>query len=379
MTTVRTSSRCGCTLLASALLFLLPVQQLRADTVDAKAELEAALQSKGTVNKQRTIRGSEPVKVCGSNDRGHEHCWIEHRPQTYIENYLDYLHVTSLDVAKVLNIEYGAPVLNSIPAKVDVKSFRIPNCTSVQQTTSTTLQMSITTSQTITFTRTVTTSTTLTAGIQFSHSFTYMGATAGNQENASVSVTKSVAIAEGTQSSETQNNTSTELVQRAIPKMTEVYGNMQVIEGSVSVPFTANIIVDGTVDDNLDGYKRISDLIDEAHRTFKAIGEIRATTASDQTTRFYEKALTSEDCKENPPAAQIIAEDGLAIPLVDLKKSKLAEARNSVAISNLGFLTLDIGNPTLLETDGEPNKKPKLPTEQQAKPAAEKKTPPPPQ
>ncbi len=139
-----------------AFFSLLTVLPLAADTVDARQQLEAQLQGKGMVQKERTVIRDVPTQTGGCNDRGHCHTWIEHWNRPFIETYNDYLHVTSASVVKVLKITYQEPVLNSVPPRLHVKSVTGKNCTNSKQTINTTLALSVQTSQSVTWSRTVT-------------------------------------------------------------------------------------------------------------------------------------------------------------------------------------------------------------------------------
>jgi len=323
-------------LLMGVLLIIGPLQVASAAPVDAKAEIENGLRSLGVFPKRRNLVKREVFRVCGGDQGAHggTHCWNEFRDTPYTEDYSDFLHVQKLDVVKVGAISYGEPVLNTVPPNAHIKSFDGPNCTSTNQTIQTTLSLSVTTSKTISWSRTVTTGTTITVGIQHSQGFTYYGASGTDSFSGSVTVNKSIALTDGVTSQETETVSSSEAVNRTVPAMTEVYGSLRVMEGSVSIPFTAELVVDGPVDANLNNINRVSDLIDEKHRTFKAVGLIEATTASQARTSFYEKKLTAADCKSGS-TFQLITFDDRLKSMADLQAEAVAELPSGQQLGTL--------------------------------------------
>jgi hypothetical protein len=311
---------------------LLTVLPSAADTVDARQQLESLLQGQGMVQKERTVIRNVPVEVGGCSERGHCHSWIEHRNQQFIETYNDYLHVTSADVVKVLKIKYEEPVLNSIPPKLHLKSITGKNCTNSKQTINTTLSLSMQTSQTVTWSRTVTTSTSYTLGLTMNQSFSYGGGTTGQTESGSVTFSRSVAITDGKQQSWTDAVNPSEQVIRDVPKMTQVWGSLQVAEGDMAVPFTASVLVDGPVDANDNNIVHVSDVLGEDQRTFLVQGVIHASTASGDIVTFYEKELTASDCVNSNGTFGIEHFEGSSSVLPLLAPTKEAVAMNALVV-----------------------------------------------
>lgn len=262
-----------------------------AQSVDAKSEIDGLLRGQGLVQKRRS--SVKPVQQCKESigcqgNCTHTYCSTVNVP--YEEVYSDYLHIGSVDVAQVTKMEYSQPIINSIPEKLHIKSFNGANCTEVPQTVSTTLSQTVTTEESISWNRTVATGISFSAGINVN--LGKVGTT-----SASLQVSKSVTVSDGTQSSESHAVSYSEAVNRVIPPMRELWGEMKVVESHVSVPFIARVVVDGPVDANLNNIGRVSQVLSESQRTFIAEGVLQATTSSDETTNFYDKVLTTEDCK----------------------------------------------------------------------------------
>ena len=311
---------------------LLTVLPLAADTVDARQQLEAQLQGKGMVQKERTVIRDVPTQTGGCNDRGHCHTWIEHWNRPFIETYNDYLHVTSASVVKVLKITYQEPVLNSVPPRLHVKSVTGKNCTNSKQTINTTLALSVQTSQSVTWSRTVTTGTSFTLGLSMNQSFSYGGGTTGQTESGSVTFSRSVSVTDGTQQGWIDTVSPSEQVVRDVPKMTQVWGSLQVAEGDMGVPFTASVLVDGPVDANDNNIVHVSDVLGEDQRTFLIQGVIHATTASGDIVTFYEKPLTPSDCANSKGTFGIEHLVGSASVLPLLPATKEAIALNALVV-----------------------------------------------
>jgi len=245
---------------------LLALSPLAADTVDARQQLEASLQSKGMVQKRRTVM--KPVREL-HGDCGERRCrdWYEIHNRPSIETYADYLHVTSANVVKVIKIVYDKPVLNLVPVKLHVRTVTGKNCTQSKQTINTTLALSVQTSQSVTWSRTVMTGTSFTLGLSFNQSFSYGGGTVGQTESGSVTFSRSVSVTDGTQQNWTENVNASEQVVRDVPPMTQVWGSLQVAESDMGAPFTASVVVDGPVDANDNNIAQVSEILSEDQRT----------------------------------------------------------------------------------------------------------------
>jgi hypothetical protein len=188
-------------------------------------------------------------------------------------------------------------------------------------------------------------------------SFSYGGGTAGKTESGSVTFSRNVQVTDGTQQGWIDTVMPSEQVVRDVPKMTQVWGSLQVAEGDMGVPFTASVLVDGPVDANDNNIVHVSDVLGEDQRTFLIQGVIHATTASGDIVTFYEKELTPSDCANSPGTfGPIQPFDGSASVLPLLPPTKEALALNALAvppntIANTAFADVlnanfaNVGNP----------------------------------
>jgi hypothetical protein len=258
-----------------------------ADPIQVQSELQQQLDAKGMVSKNRTVKAPCPPP----NLRPGQSWWCDSNLPTYItETYQDYLLITGLSVTKVGNITFGKPIINAIPEKIHMQTFELRNCSSVSQSGSDTVSLSIATQNTVSMSHSVSTS--ITIGANLSYSIPAFGSASIN-----FSVNRTVQLSDSSSQTQSETVTHSETIPRMAAAYTDLWGEYFSVESNLSVPFSANIIFDGTVDANISGYSKLSQILDETQRTFIVSGILSATAASDAHTRFYEKSLDKiKDC-----------------------------------------------------------------------------------
>jgi hypothetical protein len=177
-----------------------------------------------------------------------------------------------------------------------IETFDGTNCGTTPQTASTNLSVTVSTSESVTVTNGVSTGQTISAGITFSYTPPTSGVTIGS--NVSFSTTQTVSISHGNTTSKDTSVTRSDTTNKTIAPMKELFAQMRVIEESLIVPFTASVVVDGDVDTNLNGYRKLSDVLPVSLRTFPARGVISMTAASDAHVEYHERALKDADCPD---------------------------------------------------------------------------------
>ena len=287
--------------------------------IDLKAELNSILEGKGKVTKSRTAYSLVPGRCTGgTSERGHEHVWCEKSVNVpYEERYLDSLHVINVDVVKVTRVSFDKEYATSIPSKGHIQGFHAHNCGETPLPVSRSLSVSFETSQSVSWNRTVTTSSSVSANMSFT-----LLAGAG----ISFSYSKSVAIADGVQGSESSNCSDSQGVSPSVPGNDEIWVEMRLNEYNLAVPVQATIVVDGTVEPNLNNATRISDVLTEAERSFTVTGVLNAATCSSKgELKKYERKLTPEECPV-PGGVEVTPYEGSAALLPVVASNVVAQA-----------------------------------------------------
>jgi hypothetical protein len=267
-----------------------------AQPIDVPKVINDALQSAGQVRKQRTI--TKTVKDCDLRCCGRRcdnECWrCKDKEVQEVEVFRAPLSATSVRIVRVLDLKYGKPVINALPEAIRQQTFSTRNCSNIQQTSSTTLSITVSTSNSISVAQALAIGETATANLGFSVAGIGTG-------GASVSVNRQFSLTTTDAQTQTNAYAVTENVNQVVLPKTELWGELRAIESNLSLPFVASVIVDGTVDANLDGYSQVSQVLSESQRTITTSGLLTVTAASDAKKAFYERPLTAADCTNQPP------------------------------------------------------------------------------
>jgi len=275
-----------------------------AQSVDASQVLNDILQKNGPVQKSRTVKKFVDGKDCGTDARGHEHCWPVKYPISTVETYTEVLHVIKAEIVSFADVSYGKPTFAAISPKTYISSITGINCTNSNQTINTSLSLQYQTNQSVRWSKTVNDGESHTLGLSFNQSYSYGGGTAGQTESGSISFSHEVSTTDAKDEGWTHSAASSEQVVRTVPPMTQVWGRLQVNVGEMVVPFSAQATIDGDVDANDDNLLKVSDITDRQFgdddaRVITIGGAIHATTASGDIVTFYETPLTAASCAEH--------------------------------------------------------------------------------
>lgn len=274
--------------------------------VDAKESLEESLQKLGPVLKGKLVNYTQ--RVCKghyggggglySSSEGHyrETCRNEQRSRD--ERYSEPLKVVFVEPVFVSDLAYQDAEVRSLPSVPRFTGFDARNCSSSPQTTSTNLAVTVNVSSGISITNGITTSVAVSKPVNFSVPLGGTKSGVNLRFGRSATSTRAVSFSETKSSTVSDSIAYSERVSRTIPARTRLWGQFLVTESTIRVPFTATVIVDGQVDENLAGYKNISDLLPEEDRTFKITGFVEATGASESRTEFNDEQLSESECTD---------------------------------------------------------------------------------
>lgn len=283
---------------------------LFAQEVDVRQALESQLSAAGQVAKRRTV----PQEYVECVDRCCQRCEVEcsrctKKVRQVEQTYSEQLHVATIAVQQVPVMEYGQAILNNIPEKILLQTFQGTNCGATTQTANSSVSISAATSETLSVTNAVSTGTTINAGVTYTiQSF--------GSANVGVSVNRTVSLSKSASETHSETITRTDSVNKTMAPMTRLLAEYRVVESSMSVPFKAAILVDGDVDANLNGYKKISDVLrDPAKRTFVAQGMLSVTAASQGVLDYREQKLSAADCASSSGKLTFLQVAGSAVPL----------------------------------------------------------------
>jgi hypothetical protein len=215
----------------------------------------------------------------------------------YPEEYAEPLRVVAAGVApiKAVNVEWGTPDYQSVPEYANFTSTFATNCSSEKGNVSTTLSMTESATNSVTVSRSVSTGSSINADLRLN-----IGKV--GSIGTGVRVDRRVTVTQGQTTSETESITRSQTVSipvRGWSALTMRYGLRR---GTGVVPFDAVMTLDGPVDSNLEGFKRISEVLSPEERTFKAKGHVTVEAVSDLDVTWIEdpKKLSAEDpiCRE---------------------------------------------------------------------------------
>lgn len=102
-----------------------------------------------------------------------------------------------------------------------------------------------------------------------------------------------------------------------------------VAETSLIIPFSGTILVDGNIDNNLDGIKKVSQRLSPSARTMPVEGELRVTASTDVNSEQNDRILTDEECVNGDNDSSVI-----------FGEFTTKDATNSLALSGIRAQTI---------------------------------------
>ncbi|MFL0799023.1 MAG: hypothetical protein K6L80_01125 [Agarilytica sp.] len=267
-----------------------------ADTTDVNALLNEKLKQHGQVlistsTSRRCVKEEQRCSEYSDRSRrclgAYKECvaWA-----TNTHEHRGYLTAAEIDV-KVIDESYGKEVLAGIPDRILVKKTTAKNCTSTTQNNSGTLSLTASHTKSISITKGISSSKNIAVKI---------GARFGAfNSGASVSLAKTVSLNASNTTSDTSAASYTESFQRRVEPMTAISTRLKIIERTMMIPYTAKVLVDASLQPNMAGLKKASDILSKADRTIEVTGELTADLASQAFLDYNETKLTPEDCSDN--------------------------------------------------------------------------------
>ena len=199
-------------------------------------------------------------------------------PRTSI--LLDQARVVSSEILEVRGVRFDDARTVALPEKAMLASTAYDNC--ADATVSTTLSLSVSGTSGYSFTK----GDSVSATIGGSATLTFVG------KSGSFATTLSVSRTVGTSSSTTESyqETTTRSQSVTLTVQGRKQGKFELIalETTIEVPFSATIIVDGSIAPNTNGLLKASQLLGEAERTLPFNGVLRITNVSDSKIRTSE-------------------------------------------------------------------------------------------
>jgi hypothetical protein len=206
-------------------------------------------------------------------------------------------YVSETATKEVKNIDFTKPPSDGFPA-VHIKNEIIyPNCTAVQQSTTYTREDQVKHGEEITTTRGVTTQNTVKVDISLKADIKFVsgGVTGSETWQKTIADTKAERI---TSESTERTNWSVPVL---VPSMSIVTGDATLVQYDGTLPYSADVVVDGQLTDvvaKASGKKTLSDLFTEAERTFKLEGHVRIYRYGKISPTLIQTALTPDDCEK---------------------------------------------------------------------------------
>jgi Aerolysin toxin len=198
------------------------------------------------------------------------------------------LQASNIRVATTNPIVYGTPVSQEIPSQMTVDDYLARNCTSTPATPTFTVSTAFQRTASISLSQTI--SHTTTVGVSVKAGFGGFGAS-GSLSFADGSASATV-DASGTSTTVTTTRTGSQ----AVPADTFLDIELQTWPVHYTVPFNTTAIVDADLSANDKGYTLLSDILDQAHRTFPVSGTIEANDASSGNLVFYDLPFQQSLC-----------------------------------------------------------------------------------
>lgn len=248
--------------------------------VDVNNQLDASLKQKGKV----LLRIDMVLQSLGSGIR-----IPTPRPVK------GFLTVKNHEIIKVNDLVFDGLEQTDWPIKVINKGFKAKNCSSTSLNVSETLSVSSSVGESFSLSKTVGSSKSVSANA----SINFIGIGGG----VSYSQTRSVSLTESKAQSFSESLSRSETVSKSVASGKEVWANLEYIEYNSRFPFTASVIVDGSLNSNMSGKTKASQLLTEKERTLVVNGWMDVTLASDLNFNVYERDVDINNpmvCESTP-------------------------------------------------------------------------------
>jgi hypothetical protein len=221
--------------------------------------------------------------VCTTVADGRPHKDCQTIEYTYTQTYQDLARVRSPQVISVSQLQFDQANITQLPALVLISRLNYMNCGADQYNPAFNLSVTGTESHSVAKTHTVSS----TAGVQVSQGFSagngIFGGSTTIQASFSMTVSDSTTATETGSTAVTQGYSGT--INAAVGH--SGYAQLAAIQQTIEVPFSAIVVVDGNMEDNISGYTKASQLLTVQERTLPFTGILSAGGLSDAYTGLF--------------------------------------------------------------------------------------------
>lgn len=213
--------------------------------------------------------------------------------------------VTSTKIAVVKNFKFDEAKLINLPSRILINSKEYANCADVQLTSSVTIGVSGTKSWSVSKTEGV--STTVGGSATLTGNATY--------GSGSVTLNYSQAVSTSTTVSESFSETASRSTTDSISVGPHKVGRFTLFAYQVGadIPFSGEVIVDGSIRENVSAITNASNLLSEAERTMRVRGVLRTYDVSAAKVKTEDLAFSPE-CSGANAGAMTIEERVIDVP-----------------------------------------------------------------
>jgi hypothetical protein len=314
-------------LIALASIFaVVGVKCVYAGEVDAANFLNTKLATKPTISYQRTVTRQRqlceqfcPGPTIGRGGEMSPPCRQACRQEDYNEtqNYLDEPRVTSTEVVEVRDLVFDTAKLTSLPEQAKLSTQEYQNCADVNLSIST--SMSVSGSHSFTFSKSNGVTTTVGASINASFKMPFGGL--------STTLSASRSLSTSSSTSESFNETVSRSLSATISASPHKQGKVELLafETTVQIPFSATIVIDGTLAQNQSGLTKASQLLNEGDRTLPFSGTLSLTDVSEGVTRTVD--IPGAPACKNPNLPLVTNTNSFTFPAKGLTAKQLSTYR----------------------------------------------------
>ena len=234
-----------------------------------------------TLNRNRQMTGTKLVCTTVADGRPHKDC--QSFQYTYTQTYQDLARVVNQHVLSISALQFDQTKQTQLPATALIQRENYVNCG--EDTFSPNFGLSVTGTEGHSVAKTQGISTT--AGVQVNQTFTagngLFGGSTGITASFSMTLSNSTTNTETSQTAIARSFGGT--INAAIGHAG--YAQIAAIQQEIEVPFSATVVVDGEMEDNISGYSKASQLLNLQERTLPFTGTLSASGLSDAFVGLY--------------------------------------------------------------------------------------------
>lgn len=212
---------------------------------------------------------------------------IVRRPATVVEPLI----ATNNNILQVTEMKVQEAKVTQFPPKTFIKQVEKFNCSSTESSIDEGLSFNTQSTVSTSIRRGVRSTTSVNASVSFKLPSGF-GSSVGGSISQSTSLDRSE-----TQSTTTAIN-QTARVSEKVPPRTRTRVDVVLYETSLEVPFSGGVIVDGTLDANLDNLHKASEILSAQERTVQVEGILAVTASTLSQAKRIDRPVTDLECSE---------------------------------------------------------------------------------